>query len=65
MKVLSEPLLQNVAEMDTQVYPRMTEQPLDPLVAEARAAVPAEQEPALEDILAADQAARQAVLDRA
>ena len=35
------------------------------LVAEARAAVPAEQEPALEDILAADQAARQAVLDRA
>ena len=33
------------------------------LVAEARAAVPAEQEPALEDILAADQAARQAVLD--
>lgn len=36
MKVLSEPLLQNVAEMDTQVYPRMTEQPLDPLVAEAR-----------------------------
>ena len=35
------------------------------LVAEARAAVPTEQEPALEDILAADQAARQAVLDRA
>ena len=35
------------------------------LVAEARAAVPAEQEPALEDILAADQAARQAELDRA
>ena len=35
------------------------------LVAEARAAVPAEQEPAREDILAADQAARQAVLDRA
>ena len=35
------------------------------LVAEARAAVPAQQEPALEDILAADQAARQAVLDRA
>jgi len=27
--------------------------------------VPTEQEPALEDILAADQAARQAVLDRA
>ena len=35
------------------------------LVAEARAAVPAAPGPALEDILAADQAARQAVLDRA
>ena len=62
-------------------YPERVESPAEPLglflagrigfhdiprlVAEARAAVPAEQEPALEDILAADQAARQAVLDRA
>ncbi len=38
MKVLTEPLLPNTAEMDTQVYPPMTAQPLDPLVAEARAA---------------------------
>lgn len=36
MKVLSEPLLQNVAEMDTQVYPEMTKQPLDPLVVAAK-----------------------------
>lgn len=35
------------------------------LVAEARAVVAVQQDPALEDILAADQAARQAVLDRA
>ena len=34
------------------------------LVAEARASVAVQQNPALEDILAADQAARQAVLDR-
>ena len=35
------------------------------LVAEARAAVAVRQDPSLEDILAADQAARQAVLARA
>ena len=35
------------------------------LVAQARAAVPVRQDPSLEDILAADQAARRAVLDRA
>ena len=34
------------------------------LVAQARAAVPVRQDPSLEDILAADQAARRAVLDR-
>lgn len=36
MKVLSEPLLEDVASMESQIYPPMTTQPLDPLVEDAR-----------------------------